>query len=97
MRDKAGQIGAFINACPHRGATVCQLKRGNQRVLTCPYHGWSFNTAGALISIKDHANGAYPDAFEEEPHGLTPSPGWPITKAFCSARSTPPCPPLKTT
>ncbi len=72
MRDKAGQIGAFINACPHRGATVCQLKRGNQRVLTCPYHGWSFNTAGALISVKDHANGAYPAAFEEQSHGLTP-------------------------
>ena len=72
MRDKAGQIGAFINACPHRGATVCQLKRGNQRVLTCPYHGWSFNTAGALISVKDHASGAYPAAFEEQSHGLTP-------------------------
>ncbi len=33
MRDKAGKLGAFINACPHRGATVCQIKRGNQRVL----------------------------------------------------------------
>ena len=41
-------------------------------MLTCPYHGWSFNTAGGLISVKDHANGAYPAAFEEQPHGLTP-------------------------
>ena len=71
MRDQAGQIGAFINTCPHRGATVCRRKRGNQKMLTCPYHGWSFNTQGALVSVKGHANGAYPDAFEHQDHGLT--------------------------
>jgi benzoate/toluate 1,2-dioxygenase alpha subunit len=71
MRNQAGEIGGFINACPHRGATVCLTKRGNQKVLTCPYHGWSFNTNGALVSVKDHATGAYPEAFERQEHGLT--------------------------
>ena len=70
MRDRNGKIGGFINSCPHRGATVCQLKQGNQKILTCPYHGWAFNTAGALVSIKDHPNGAYPEAFEKQDHGL---------------------------
>src|SRR5262249_13365675 len=55
MRDQAGEIGGFINTCPHRGATVCLTKRGNQKVLTCPYHGWSFNTSGALVGGQDHA------------------------------------------
>ncbi|HKA53971.1 MAG TPA: aromatic ring-hydroxylating dioxygenase subunit alpha [Candidatus Binatia bacterium] len=74
MRDQAGEIGGFINACPHRGATVCLTKRGNQKVLTCPYHGWSFNTSGALVGVKDHATGAYPPAFDRLDHGLTPVP-----------------------
>jgi benzoate/toluate 1,2-dioxygenase alpha subunit len=71
MRNQAGEIGCFINTCPHRGATVCLAKRGNQKIFTCPYHGWSFNTNGALVSVKDHATGAYPDAFERMEHGLT--------------------------
>lgn len=49
MRNKAGHVGGFLNVCPHRGATVCLAKRGNQKVLTCPYHGWSFNTDGTLV------------------------------------------------
>jgi benzoate/toluate 1,2-dioxygenase subunit alpha len=70
MRNQAGEVGGFLNTCPHRGATVCQVKRGNRKILTCPYHGWSFNTSGALVSVKDHASGAYPDAFERLDHGL---------------------------
>lgn len=70
MRNSAGEIGGFLNACPHRGAAVCQTKRGNQKVLTCPYHGWSFNTNGALVAVKGYASGAYPDAFDRLDHGL---------------------------
>jgi benzoate/toluate 1,2-dioxygenase alpha subunit len=70
MRNQAGEIGGFLNACPHRGATVCLVKRGNQKILTCPYHGWSFNTSGMLVSVKDHATGAYPESFERLDHGL---------------------------
>jgi benzoate/toluate 1,2-dioxygenase alpha subunit len=69
-RNQAGEIGCFLNACPHRGATVCLVKRGNQKVLTCPYHGWSFNTSGALVGVKDYATGAYSEAFERFDHGL---------------------------
>lgn len=74
MRNQAGEIHGFLNACPHRGATVCLSKRGNQKVLTCPYHGWSFNANGALISVKDQASGAYSPAFDRFDHGLTPVP-----------------------
>jgi benzoate/toluate 1,2-dioxygenase subunit alpha len=71
MRNQHGEIGGFLNACPHRGATVCLSKRGNQKVLTCPYHGWSFNSNGNLISVKDYAPSAYPQAFDRFDHALT--------------------------
>ena len=45
MRNQAGEIGGFLNACAHRGATVCLTKRGNQKILTCPYHGWSLKAS----------------------------------------------------
>lgn len=70
-RNKAGEIGGFVNACPHRGATVCQVKRGNQQILTCPYHGWAFNTNGENVNVKDYAAGAYTDAFDRLNHDLT--------------------------
>ncbi|HJY81161.1 MAG TPA: aromatic ring-hydroxylating dioxygenase subunit alpha [Candidatus Binatia bacterium] len=70
MRNQAGEIGGFLNACPHRGATVCLVKRGNQKVLTCPYHGWSFSTSGALVGVKDYVTGAYSEAFDRFDHGL---------------------------
>ncbi len=72
VRSQAGEVKGFLNACPHRGAAVCQAKRGNQKILTCPYHGWSFNTDGKLVGIKDHATAAYPDTFEHWDHNLPP-------------------------
>jgi benzoate/toluate 1,2-dioxygenase alpha subunit len=74
MRNKAGEVGGFLNVCPHRGATVCLAKRGNQKILTCPYHGWSFNTDGTLVGVKGHATGAYPESFDRLDHGLVPIP-----------------------
>jgi benzoate/toluate 1,2-dioxygenase alpha subunit len=69
-RDKDGNVGGFINACPHRGATVCRAQRGNQAVFVCPYHGWSFSSSGQSINIKDRAVGGYHDAFDQQDHGL---------------------------
>lgn len=62
-RNKEGELNAFINACSHRGAVLCRKKKGNKAVMTCPFHGWSFNNSGKLIKVKD-ANGAgYPESF----------------------------------
>lgn len=40
---------AFYNSCTHRGVTVCREKAGSNKVFTCPYHGWVFNTEGKLV------------------------------------------------
>ncbi len=69
-RNRDGVIGAFINACSHRGATVCRLKKGNAKLFACPYHGWTFNSSGDLLAPKDEATGAYPPSFEKKDLGL---------------------------
>lgn len=50
VRGKDGRARAFLNACRHRGAKICQHGSGTARVFTCPYHAWAYNDQGALIS-----------------------------------------------
>ena len=49
-RNRTGEVLALFNACTHRGATVCRESRGNAKSHTCPYHGWTFNSGGRLVS-----------------------------------------------
>jgi p-cumate 2,3-dioxygenase alpha subunit len=50
-RDSKGEVRVWVNSCPHRGAMLCREPKGNARFLTCFYHGWSFSTAGEVVSI----------------------------------------------
>jgi benzoate/toluate 1,2-dioxygenase subunit alpha len=71
-RDKDGELHAFVNACAHRGATLCRRKHGNKGSFTCPFHGWTFSNTGRLLKVKDGKNGGYPDAFNTQgSHDLT--------------------------
>lgn len=71
-RDHSGKFGAFYNSCPHRGARVCNLRSGNSRLHVCPYHGWSFDSAGKNRAIKGKATGGYSPGFLAQDHGLHP-------------------------
>lgn len=70
MRDQHGQIGAFYNTCPHRGARICNLGSGNSRLHVCPYHSWSFDSSGQNRTIKGKGKGGYTDAFLAQSHDL---------------------------
>lgn len=70
MRAADGSINAFINSCPHKGARICQLDRGNAKLHVCPYHSWSFDSAGKNRAIKGKAQGAYSDGFDQDSHDL---------------------------
>lgn len=61
-RDSKGKIQVWVNSCPHRGAMLCREPKGNARFMTCFYHGWSFSTAGKMVSMPDDA--AYGPDFE---------------------------------
>ena len=50
-RDRDGALHVLLNRCTHRGATVCRQDEGTARRFTCPYHNWSFDSAGALVGV----------------------------------------------
>ena len=53
VRKHDGTLGAYLNYCSHRGAPlgdgVGQAK--NQRLLSCPYHGWAYDLDGNLVGV----------------------------------------------
>ncbi len=57
MRDKDDTIKAFYNSCRHRGAPLTDKTKGKVEALICPYHKWSYDLKGNLLS----ANGLSPE------------------------------------
>ncbi len=48
IRESEQRINAFFNVCRHRGSRVCLEQQGNKKLLTCPYHAWTYNLNGEL-------------------------------------------------
>ena len=51
VRKDEREIAVLINRCAHRGAMVCAEGHGNTERFVCPYHGWSYDRAGALRAV----------------------------------------------
>ena len=49
-RDEDGGLHALLNSCRHRGAQVCRADSGNGRHFVCPYHGWTYDRSGRLMT-----------------------------------------------
>lgn len=49
-RDDAGQVQAFDDRCPHRGASL-SLGRIEGNRLECAYHGWQFEPGGRCTHV----------------------------------------------
>ncbi len=72
VRKPNGDVGAFFNVCPHRGAELIAKPCSGRQVLTCPYHAWTYDLDGRLRTrpyynggkehdVADHTSGkAYP-------------------------------------
>ena len=69
-RDRDGALGAFVNICTHRGATLCRTTRGHAQGYVCPFHGWSFDERGELVALMKERGGAYPEGFDKRQLGL---------------------------
>ncbi len=50
-RGQDGKVRVFLNVCRHRGRTVCAEDMGKASHFKCPYHGWTYNNGGELISV----------------------------------------------
>ena len=82
-RNRNGELGAFINACSHRGAMLCRHKRANKATYTCPFHGWTFNNSGKLLKVKDPEGAGYPENFNRGgSHDLTRVPRFESYRGF---------------
>jgi phenylpropionate dioxygenase-like ring-hydroxylating dioxygenase large terminal subunit len=51
IRGDDGQARAFSNVCRHRGSRLVDGTEGCAKVLTCPYHAWSYARDGRLVGV----------------------------------------------
>ena len=63
-----GEVRAFANTCPHRGATICRMDSGSAKTFQCFYHAWTFDTDGVLIGVPDEES--YGGCWDKADHGL---------------------------
>ena len=64
---KDNTIRAFHDVCRHRAYKVTKKSTGSTLVFACRYHGWSYDTKGALIRAPEFEKVA---TFRREENGL---------------------------
>lgn len=67
VRGKDGAIRAFYNSCSHRGAPLVEKVQGATQGFFCRYHGWTYDLAGNLNSVRELRD--FPQ-FDRSCHGL---------------------------
>jgi choline monooxygenase len=74
VRGEDGGINAFHNVCRHRGRIVVDAPCRGQRVLTCPYHSWSYRLDGRLNATPHFGGYREPrvEGFDAKDFGLKP-------------------------
>ncbi|HIF59640.1 MAG TPA: Rieske (2Fe-2S) protein [Rhodospirillales bacterium] len=74
VRNEQKIIKAMVNRCAHRGAMLCQKRRGTTRKFSCVYHAWSYDLDGNLTNVafsKGIKNqGGMPGDFKNEDYPL---------------------------
>jgi phenylpropionate dioxygenase-like ring-hydroxylating dioxygenase large terminal subunit len=72
VRDDGDQIRVMLNSCRHRGTKLCRADAGRIDNITCPFHGWTYQRGGALITTGfDHH---FPDGTDFSELGLVHAP-----------------------
>jgi benzoate/toluate 1,2-dioxygenase alpha subunit/2,4,5-trichlorophenoxyacetic acid oxygenase 1 len=95
MRDGEGRIGAFLNACRHKGAMLTRVESGNRKFLVCAYHGWAYGTDGKNANIKDREAARYAAGFDADSHDLMPLPKLANYRGFIFGSLNPEVPPIE--
>lgn len=69
VRQPDGSVKAFLNVCRHRGMTVCRVEDGNAKTFMCTYHGWTYDSSGALVNVPN-MDDAYFNELSMKDNGL---------------------------
>ena len=69
VRDDQGEVRVFHNVCRHRGAMLLDQPCRGRKLITCPYHAWSYAFDGTLKSR--------PHFFGGDKHDRQPGPDAP--------------------
>jgi Rieske 2Fe-2S family protein len=70
VRDRGGELRAFLNVCRHRAAPLCDTgDHGTGPLIRCPYHAWLYRLDGSLAKASGVGE---PEAFDLAEHSLTP-------------------------
>ena len=67
--DRKGTINAFHNVCRHRAYSVVEQEKGNAKIFSCRYHGWSYGLDGRLAKAPDYH---LLDEWDKTQNGLLP-------------------------
>ncbi len=51
VRADSGELNAFMNVCRHRGTKLVDGCGSVRKTFNCPYHAWSYDRDGRLVSI----------------------------------------------
>lgn len=81
-RDQDSELHGLVNSCPHKGSRIAQKLHGNAKLHVCPYHSWSFDSAGRNKAIKAKRAGCYAAAFDHDSHDLPRLPAFADYRGF---------------
>ncbi|KAI1264093.1 ISP domain-containing protein [Xylariaceae sp. FL1019] len=68
-KDRTGAINAFHNVCRHRAFPVVTKESGNNSILACKYHNWSYALNGKLTKAPGYQE---LEGFDKSQNGLFP-------------------------
>jgi phenylpropionate dioxygenase-like ring-hydroxylating dioxygenase large terminal subunit len=70
VRDKAGELRAFLNVCRHRASPLCEDgETHGGSLIRCPYHSWLYQLDGSLARASGVGS---PDDFDLADYSLKP-------------------------
>ena len=53
IKGRDHRLRAFHNMCRHRGTQLLRAVGKSQKAITCPYHDWTYDLEGNLISVPE--------------------------------------------
>jgi len=56
FRDTDGRAVCLSDVCPHRGSSLARGRCHDDGTISCPFHGWQFDSAGHCRRIPSQAN-----------------------------------------